>query len=434
MRARDALLLGMVFAARGEASTLVVPTEYPTIHAAMAVAGAGDTVLVEPGVYDDFEVRHVFGDVAALGFLVDGVTLLSAAGPESTVLDLSAGEGLAPSVRGLWIGGVGANETRVQGFTITGAPVSGALAIMARSSQNVVISDCVFVLDDPASGTTEYRGGVQFILSSGRVEDCRFSGCRGPTAAGLGAGLGGTLEVERCVFENCKNEGMRIESQQMTIVRDCVFDSNVSLNQSSGGIAAIGPGVVEDCVFRGNEGGFGGGFTGGMVEVRRCLFDSNRTTGSGAALRAGMPGNNVIENNTIVRSVQTISNPPGSAIVFVNSLNSVLRNNIIAYSSGSPAIRVIGASVPSVCNVFWENVDGIGVNYVPGPTDREVDPLFCDPDVSNWTLREGSPCLPQDPSGCGLIGVFGQGCGTVSIEETSWGGIKNRYRDPLPGE
>jgi hypothetical protein len=142
----------------------------------------------------------------------------------------------------------------------------------------------------------------------------------------------------------------------------------------------------------------------------------------------------VIENNTIVRSMQTVSTLPGSAIVFVNSPNSVLRNNIIAYSSGSPAIRVIGASVPSECNVFWENVDGIGVNYVPGPTDRQVDPLFCDPDASDWRLREGSPCLPEDPFGCGLIGVFGQGCGTVGIEETSWGGIKSRYRQPRPTE
>jgi len=315
---------------------------------------------------------------------VDGVTLLAEAGPESTVLDLSAGDGLAPAVLGLWIGGAGASETRIRGFKITGAPVSGAFAIVARTSEDVVISDCVFELDDPTSGTAEYRGGVQFILSSGRLEDCLFTGLRGPTGAGLFLSSGGTMEVERCVFENCKNEAMRAGGQDMTIVRDCVFDSNVSLIQSPGGFAGSNsPGVIENCVFRENEGGDGGALVGAALEVRGCLFDSNRSIGDSGALRLGSLGSNVVENNTIVHSM---GNFPGSAIVFVNSVNSVLRKNVIAYSSGSPAIRVIGASVPSECNVFWENADGIGVNFVPGPTDREVDPRFCDPDASDWTL------------------------------------------------
>jgi hypothetical protein len=429
MRSVMAILLGTLAGSAARAATLVVPTEYPTIHAAMAVAGAGDTVLVEPGTYDDFEVRPVFGNWAALGFLVDGVTLLSEAGPEATVLHLGAGDGLAPSVTGLWIGGVGSGETRVRGFKINGAPVSGAFAIVASSAQNVVISECIFELDDPSSGTAEHRSSVKFIVSSGRIEDCLFSGCRGPGGAGLFLNLGGTMEIERTVFENCKNEAMRETDQQMTVVRECVFESNVSLDFTPGAIAGISPGIVENCVFRGNEGGDGGALVGGNLTLRGCLFDSNNTTGSGAALRLGAFGNNVIENNTIVRSMQTVSTLPGSAIVFVNSPNSVLRNNIIAYSSGSPAIRVIGASVPSECNVFWENVDGIGVNFVPGPTDRQVDPLFCDPDASDWTLREGSPCLPEDPFGCGLIGAFPQGCGVISVEGASWGEIKNRYRD-----
>ena len=39
------------------------------------------------------------------------------------------------------------------------------------------------------------------------------------------------------------------------------------------------------------------------------------------------------------------------------------------------------------------------------------------------------PCLPTDPSGCGQIGAFGQGCGTISVESTSWGKIKGFYRE-----
>jgi hypothetical protein len=76
--------------------------------------------------------------------------------------------------------------------------------------------------------------------------------------------------------------------------------------------------------------------------------------------------------------------------------------------------------------VFWENPQGIG--YPLDPTDREIDPLFCDQEAGDFTLREGSPCLPEDPFGCGLVGALGQGCGAVSIESKSWGAIKGLYR------
>ena len=89
-----------------------------------------------------------FGSDFTLGMeeeilLVDGVTLLAEAGPESTVLDLSAGDGLARTVVGLWIGGAGASATRVQGFKISGAPVSGAFAIAAPFGAAVADEDFV---------------------------------------------------------------------------------------------------------------------------------------------------------------------------------------------------------------------------------------------------------------------------------------------------
>lgn len=40
------------------------------------------------------------------------------------------------------------------------------------------------------------------------------------------------------------------------------------------------------------------------------------------------------------------------------------------------------------------------------------DPLFCDPENGNFTLAEGSPCLPDFNPGCGLMGAHGIGCGT----------------------
>jgi hypothetical protein len=77
--------------------------------------------------------------------------------------------------------------------------------------------------------------------------------------------------------------------------------------------------------------------------------------------------------------------------------------------------------------VFWENPDG-NMNLSLDASDRVVDPEFCDPESDDFTVMNTSPCLPENSLGCGLIGALQEGCGTISIEETSWGKIKNRYR------
>ena len=74
------------------------------------------------------------------------------------------------------------------------------------------------------------------------------------------------------------------------------------------------------------------------------------------------------------------------------------------------------------------NPDGIGDNYLPGPTDFEADPFFCDPESGDFRLSGDSPCLPENSDDCGLIGARGFGCGSVSVEDESWGQIKGRFR------
>jgi hypothetical protein len=83
--------------------------------------------------------------------------------------------------------------------------------------------------------------------------------------------------------------------------------------------------------------------------------------------------------------------------------------------------------VPS-CNVFWNNETADTHGFELDPTDRIIDPLFCDPDSGDLTVSSESPCLPANSLGCGLIGALGQGCGVVSIAPQSWGSIKSMYR------
>jgi hypothetical protein len=57
------------------------------------------------------------------------------------------------------------------------------------------------------------------------------------------------------------------------------------------------------------------------------------------------------------------------------------------------------------------------------------DPLFCDPEVGDFTLRGDSPCAPFSPPNpeCDRIGAWPIGCGPTAIEASSWGEIKSLF-------
>lgn len=106
-----------------------------------------------------------------------------------------------------------------------------------------------------------------------------------------------------------------------------------------------------------------------------------------------------------------------------------LWNNIIASSSPGPAVLVLnGTMISASCNVFWDNPGGETYGFPLSPTDRVIDPEFCDPKNGDVSLSPLSPCLPANSLGCGLIGALGEGCGVVSIAPESWGSIKSKYR------
>jgi hypothetical protein len=195
-----------------------------------------------------------------------------------------------------------------------------------------------------------------------------------------------------------------------TTLSGCLFMNNVNRGVGSGGLGlGVGPKTVENCVFIHNgamgANGLGGGLSGGV---------------------AGVPGV-IIRGNTFVDNYKVTNTSPGGSI---SVGTCTLENNIFVGSQGGAAISLAPlATLRSfACNVFWDNPLGAGVPLTE--TNREVDPEFCDRVALDLTLRAGSPCLPEDASGCGLIGAFGLGCGTVSVESRSWGSIKELYRFP----
>jgi hypothetical protein len=96
-----------------------VPSEWPTINAALDAALPGDSVLVAPGLYADHEARDVvvhgaLFDIVSCAFLRDGVVLASEAGPEATIIEMGPGGTV------VFAGDLTSDLTTVEGFTVSG--------------------------------------------------------------------------------------------------------------------------------------------------------------------------------------------------------------------------------------------------------------------------------------------------------------------------
>ena len=106
-------------------------------------------------------------------------------------------------------------------------------------------------------------------------------------------------------------------------------------------------------------------------------------------------------------------------------------HTIIAFSTDGEAVYCPpGVSVTFDCCDLFGNAGG---DWVGGIADQyglngniSADPLFCDPENGDFRLQEDSPCAPGTE--CDLIGAWPVGCGPTAAEQTTWGGLKARFR------
>jgi hypothetical protein len=195
---------------------------------------------------------------------------------------------------------------------------------------------------------------------------------------------------------------------------------------------------VEDCSFEGNVSSDGGGaivLTGVSyvtnVCIRRSVFIANRTgtVGLGGAVAWNTPRGELTHNTFYGNHVDPTGH--GSACWIMSDGFMTVSNNVYAQNTGAAALSidlVVGEQPMGGCQLFWDNPGGDTEDYEVQPTDLFVDPEFCDAENGDFTVSVDSPCLPENSNGCGLIGAFGEGCGTISVDAASWAEIKGRYR------
>lgn len=207
--------------------------------------------------------------------------------------------------------------------------------------------------------------------------------------------------------------------------------------------------TVENNIIRDNMGWSGaGGVTCmyGAPVVRNNLIYCNAGY-SGCVLAAGCSA--TIESNTIAFNIGFLYPPSpamvGGGIRIAHSV-CVISHNVIVRNwadSGGGVFCDDAESAASIfsCNLVYGNEGGDYGGYLADQTGVDgnisVDPEFCaaHPDsTGNFFLQSDSPCLPGAMRGkawmlvsCGLMGARGQGCGSVGIEDASWGAIKSIF-------
>lgn len=473
------VLLPPFLAATVSATVLHVPDPYPTIAAGLAAAVAGDTVEVACGEY----LEH---DLA----MKSGVLLRSELGtPECVNIDAqrlgrvihcdSTGEGTR--LVGMTMTG-GGSVLRGGGIYLVGGTVSVEHCMIrnngadrgggiANSGGTLYVKDSVIRENGGwrGSGIVSFEfveaertmivanrhrnydegavGGAGELYGHASFIDCVIDS-NWATDGGAFV-VYGNLESQtliRCSISHNRAVGfheqkagpgcMYLQDAAMRLV-DCEIRGNTSSAMyyaSTGGFALFhGALTMEGCVVADNVGQPGAIYGSDCdVSARGTLFLRNRGSHVGGIQVSGVTGRADIRSSTFEANGATPGTSAVSSIHIAGGAQATVHASIFAFNG--PGLPVAGSFVQASCTNVFGNAGGDWVGALAGqdsiPGNVSVDPLFCQPAVDDYHLQWGSPCLPANSGGCGLIGAYGfGGCGSVAIRPESWSRIKAAFRD-----
>jgi hypothetical protein len=316
------------------------------IQPALDVADPGDTVCVLPGTYTGPLNRD-------LDFHGKRVYLMSAAGPDSTIIDCEG------SGRGFTLTSGETATTIIEGFTVTNGMTTGT--------------------------TWPYTagGGMLLIGSSPTIRDVVFED---NTASNCGGGLG-------CMDGAAPR------------LLDCEFLWNVAEWGGGGGMVCYNgssPGLTR-VKFIGNDGPEGGGLYAAMNSspvLENCTFVGN-SADLGGAIALGYGSGGIVTDCTLVGNA-------GVNVGGINCRNNAspqVTNTIIAHSLDGSAVGC-GSSGPMPsfdhCCVYGNAGGDSLCGIYQGQGNIYDDPLFCNEQEGAYYLQDCSPCLG---AGVGLTDI-----------------------------
>ncbi|MFN8179836.1 MAG: hypothetical protein U0167_18035 [bacterium] len=415
------------------ATTIRVPEDYPTVLAGVDASAAGDSVLIGPGTWVDAATRTVpigngqYATVTSCAFVKGGTALIGVAGAgQTTIRQEGAGEspvavlyanhpGEDALLEGLTVVG-GFDGRGVEGLFSGALKIHGCVLTGTTSAANFIhtlrVDSCDLEVEDSEVRENSTPITVDGGFSSVVLRRCRFFGNTGQSANCRG-------------YANCQDHPWQC---RRALVEDCVFEKSGPVTFSDFAELMVHRNMfvrmTRDC----DVTGLGVWACTGAIEFNTFAHDSILTLArSGAGLYAD-DFDGVVSNNTFYRCHGPFTG--GAAAAVWSPRHAVFTNNLIVGTTGGPAVAVGGVlAATASCNDYWENAAGNTGPYYPADAhDLFVDPLFCNAEGDDWSLRSTSPCADGITPSCGRIGEYGVGCGPVSVEPMTWGKIKNSYR------
>jgi len=340
-RMRKALLPALVlaFSSPGHAATITVPADRPTVQAAVDAAGAGDTILVQPGTYvGAVRIGHArHGLVISAADPADPPVLqddhrrgavVTIAGVDDVKLDSLAIQGPAPGVsvenaRGaqllnLEISGTG-TAIRIRGgglAQIVDCDVTGTRAgqgIRIERSRDVLVSDVT--LDGTRREGLLVRGTTGLTVLRTVVTNARGR-------AGIKLVRSPDANLAECVATDNRRHGIQVQRSESLGFRDNDAEGN---RQTGLRVERSDPFFsLADLATGGNQASANGGRDMLVIPPRcgrrRCRHGSTTTTTSLPAPRVttttgpGLPG--TVTTTTATTTSMTTTSGPLSGVHF----------------------------------------------------------------------------------------------------------------------
>ncbi len=390
-----------------------VPAEAATIQAAIDMAIAGDTVLVAPGTYHE-----------RLDFHGKAITVISAAGPEQTIID-AGGVGSVVSFS--------SGETRaavLSGFTIRGGVTVNFGGGILITSASPTIRGNVITGNRSCTGVGVYSNFGSPLIQGNRITGNMIAGCTG--GWGIGVYIGGVSAAEVVDNEISENTGAAATGGGVALFAagSAVVRSNVIARNGTSGPAGCGSG-----------GGLASANFSQATIVGNLIVGNTACTGGGVYW-LGSTGSNLFVNNTIADN--EASSWPGMYVSGFDARNE-LHNNIITARTG-PALYCQNAATLSSPTLRSNDIfsaqgapyggtcaDQTGLNgnisadpAFLGAANRDYRVAMTSPVVD--TGNDGAPVLPSTDL-AGFARVFdGNGDGVARVDI---GAFESRNHAPV---
>jgi hypothetical protein len=427
--------------------------DFPTIQAAISASVSGDIIEMTNGTYTGDGNRDI-------DYLGKSITIKSQSSePSGCILD-SQGSHSDPHYGIGFQNQEGAGAV-LEGVTVNGAyPLSGIRCVNSSPTiRNCVVSNntaefygggaycsnasptftnCIFTGNDTGISGWGFGGGAfAGNCPVATFVNCTFSDNHSPYESGaLGADFS-VLNLIGCTIVNNHADvfgGVGCRNGTISLT-DCFLEGNIASSGGGGGLGFVGSsGTVRDCVMTGNEGLAGGAILcayGSSPEIVGCVLFGNTGNWRAGAVDCYDGCRPTLLNCTIFGNA---AGAEGGGGLFCWQSSPVLRNTIIASSSGGEAVGCNGNSSPTlICSDLHANAGGDWTGPISGQLgingNISEDPLFCGAPNRDFSLQDESPCAPEHNASCGLIGAEPVGCWPTPMRSMTWGKIKAMFRD-----